>query len=182
MASYNHQPFRDWLFTAEPLSEQENLQLIDHLNTCEACCQLSAAWRNVEKQFSVDAQVSPPAGFTERWQGVLTTDLDRKFRRQTVVTLAIFVIGALMLFGLLSLFLFPVIQTPLPYLLTALYRVTLLVTSVGNLLTLVAKLLHKFISVSPPFLWIGIVFVLISSISMLFISYQRINNIRRVLP
>lgn len=182
MASYKHQPFEDWLLSDKPLSEQENLQLIDHLDTCETCCQLSDAWRNVEEQFSLSAQVSPPPGFTERWQGVFTADLGRKFRRQTVVTLAIFGIGTLMLFGLLSLFLFPVIQTPLPYLLTALYRVTLVVASVGNLLSLVSKLLHKFISVSPPFVWVGVVVVLISSISMWFISYQRINNIRRVLP
>lgn len=182
MASYNHQPFEDWLLSDSPLSEQENLQLKEHLDRCETCRLLSAAWRSVEQQFSLAVQMSPAVGFAERWQGVLAADLGKKFRQQTVITLAIFGIGTLMLFGLLSLFLFPVIQTPLPYLLTSLYRVTLLVASVSNLLSAVSKLLQKFISIAPPFVWVTVVVVLITSISIWLVSIQKLTNIRRVLP
>lgn len=182
MASYNHQPFEDWLLSDSQLSEQENLQLIEHLNTCETCSQLSIAWRNVEQQFSLAVQMSPTAGFTDRWQSMLAVDLDKKFRQQTVITLGVFGIGTLMLFGLLSLFLFPVIQTPLPYLVTSLYRLTLVVASVGNLLSAVSKLLQKFISIAPPLVWLAIVVALISTISVWIISIQKLTNIRRVLP
>jgi len=181
MASYNHQPFEDWLLSDSTLSEQENLQLEEHLDTCETCRQLSAAWRSVEQQFSVAMQISPAPGFTERWQGLLAEDLDKKFRQQTVVTLAIFGIGTLVLFGLLSLFLFPVIQTPLPYLLTSLYRVTLVVASAGNLFSAVSKALQKIITVAPPSVWVMVVVALISSISIWFISIQKLTNIRRIL-
>jgi hypothetical protein len=182
MASYNHQPFEDWLLSDNPLSEEQNLQLKEHLDTCETCCQLSTAWRSVEQQFTQAVQMSPTAGFVERWQGVLAADLDRKFRQQTIITMAIFGLGTMTLFGLLFIFFFPVIQTPLPYLLTSLYRVTLLVASVSNLLSAVSKLLQKFISIAPPFVWVAVVVVLISSISIWLVSIQKLTNIRRVLP
>jgi predicted anti-sigma-YlaC factor YlaD len=64
----NHQPFREWIFSEEKLSAEQTKVLEEHLNSCESCSHLDNAWSEVESVFQQSPQLSPPAGFTARWQ------------------------------------------------------------------------------------------------------------------
>jgi hypothetical protein len=67
----SHQPFETWIFEPEELSQDEREQLQSHLDTCNECRQLKAAWQNANVKFEVKAMVAPAPGFTQRWESGL---------------------------------------------------------------------------------------------------------------
>ena len=108
----NHLLIEEWLLSAANLTPQEHAQLQEHLNSCEFCRQLSAAWQEVEVQLKAAPTRSPEPGFTLRWQSRLAQEQQRRQRLQTATMLAFGVGVALSLVLLLGLLAFAGDQKP----------------------------------------------------------------------
>ena len=63
-----HQPFEDWLLFGEPLDQEQERTLAEHLQQCPHCQQLQTALNGVETLFSEAGAIEPPSGFVGRWQ------------------------------------------------------------------------------------------------------------------
>ncbi len=63
----NHRFFEERLFVDEPLPEEEAVLLEEHLQTCERCRALRAAWQETELELKLTQWVSPLEGFSQRW-------------------------------------------------------------------------------------------------------------------
>jgi hypothetical protein len=112
----NHQPFREWLVSDEPLSTEQTQSLQAHLSSCESCSQMESALNEVELTIRKTYQIEPTSGFTLRWQEHLV-----KYQAQQQSRLGWWTIGATTLIatGLLALLisqLWSLIQAPGPYL------------------------------------------------------------------
>jgi len=77
----NHQPFEDWLLSKEPLAQEQEAGLRQHLEECPSCANLAAAWQAVEHEIKQTAQATPAPGFSERWQARLVETRAQKQRR-----------------------------------------------------------------------------------------------------
>ena len=77
----NHQPFEDWLLSDEPLDQEQETSLRQHLTDCLKCTTLSQVWQSVEQELARTPQISPAPGFTERWQARLAEKRAQMQRR-----------------------------------------------------------------------------------------------------
>ncbi|GAB4470281.1 MAG: hypothetical protein Kow0088_03000 [Anaerolineales bacterium] len=73
----NHRFFEERLFVDAPLPDDEQRLLEQHLQTCERCQALRAAWQETEVELKLGQWVTPPAGFAQRWR--------EHYRRQTIL-------------------------------------------------------------------------------------------------
>ena len=55
----NHQPFENWLLSEDPLPEDDERALRDHLADCDQCNELEDAWLNVSNLFTDVPAVGP---------------------------------------------------------------------------------------------------------------------------
>lgn len=67
----NHQHFKEWLVTDDPLTPEESQILDEHLKDCEACQQLQTAWYEINHLIKTTPELEPIPGFVERWQARL---------------------------------------------------------------------------------------------------------------
>lgn len=86
----NHRPFEDWLLNDTPITPEQKRDLDVHMRSCTHCAALaetSVVLRSVKK-------VSPPAGFTMRFQARLA---ERKLveRRRKLWGAVLFTLGGL---------------------------------------------------------------------------------------
>jgi hypothetical protein len=77
----NHQPFEEYLLSKEPLNQEQEADLRQHLQQCPACANLSCAWQEVELELKQTAQAAPARGFGERWQARLAEKRAQQQRR-----------------------------------------------------------------------------------------------------
>jgi hypothetical protein len=110
----NHQPFDMWLFEEEALSPDQDRALADHLESCEHCRALAAAWRAVEGQLHSTSQIEPAPGFTQRWLASLADDRQRAGQRQLSIVLLSTTIGLVTLTLLFGAQLLPLLQPVIP--------------------------------------------------------------------
>jgi hypothetical protein len=103
----NHQPFEEWLFTEEPLEQEQNQKLKAHLEDCAHCSQLEKASRAAEYRLRSAPMMAPAPGFAQRWQAQLATRKQQALlARQRMITwivLGIFGGAALALLGYLGM-------------------------------------------------------------------------------
>ncbi len=45
----NHKPFKNWILDDTPLTKEEKILLINHLQICPQCRQLDSAWKASEQ-------------------------------------------------------------------------------------------------------------------------------------
>jgi len=108
----NHQPFREWIFSQEKLSAEQDLALQDHLDSCDACCHLKDAWLEVDSALRQPAQVSPLPGFTARWQAHLAEYQQMKQKSRVWTTMGIYVGIIITLLVILITQIWSFIQSP----------------------------------------------------------------------
>jgi hypothetical protein len=178
MTMLTHQPFRDWLFE-ENLEPQEALLLQEHLRTCEECQRLRLAWNDAQHVIQNAGQVSPAAGFVNRWQGRLAA---QRLQKQRKLAWAFFFaaasLAALML-AVLSWQLIEVLSTPQ----TLLLMVFLRVAEVINLLSAVGSYLNIIRLLVPGLSLVSLIFFIgfISMISVLWLAtYRKLLTVRRI--
>jgi len=180
MANYNHLPFEDWLFSEQSLTPKESSDLQDHLMDCKTCRQLSEAWTAVEVQLNSTPAVAPAPGFSHRWQARLATDLQKIHRRQIALVLSVGLFSVVILFLLLAFMALPLIQSPWPFILTAVYRYTMILSSISYTAAAVTKVLRAVFEIIPATLWVGIL-VALGSLGVLWvISLKQLSINRRV--
>ena len=93
----SHQPFETWILTNDPLDEQQQEKLNNHLEECEDCSNLSTALIQVTDLFSTSPSPAPMQGFTQRWHNRLTVyQQQRQQRNMWIFTLGLFGIASLL--------------------------------------------------------------------------------------
>ena len=177
----NHQHFEEWLFSEEDLSPEDSHSLEEHLHTCSACCQLSLAWREVERDIQEASELSPTAGFTDRWQVRLASEKRKQQRRQNL-SILLFTVGvASLLLVASSVMVLPLLKSPWPFLLTWAYQLMTLLsitTIYGGALT---TLLRAVVGIMPPLIWATLP-VAIGLLSLIWLLvFQKIFVTRRII-
>lgn len=179
MTMLNHQPFRDWLFTEEPLNPADALLLQEHLQTCEACQKQRLAWNNVQHLLQTSEQADPEAGFTVRWQNRLAA---QRLKKQHKIAWGFFFAAAgssLIILAVLGWLAADLLRTPQNLLLIFFLRLAEFVTlinSVDDYLSVVRVLI-------PSLPVVGLVFFtgFICMISVLWLAtFKRLSTARRV--
>ena len=174
----NHQPFRDWLLSEEKLSAQQSHGLQEHLQSCDSCKQIEAAWMEVESTFHKIPQVSPEPGFTTRWQAHLADYQLRKQQRGGWVTIGFAFLIVSSLVGLLITQLWSLIQAPGPYLVVWFNR---LLSFVSIFFTF-QNFIRSFSGNVPIYTFLGLFFLvgMVSFMSVLWLAtYRRLSMERR---
>jgi len=109
-----HQPFDMWLFEEEALSPDQGRALAEHLESCEHCRTLAAAWSAVEGQILSTSQIEPAPGFTQRWRVRLADDNRRSGQRQLGAVLLSMTVGLVTLTLLFGAQLLPLLKPAIP--------------------------------------------------------------------
>ncbi len=177
----SHQHFEKWLFSEEKPVGEEAQVLQAHLQTCDACRQLSLAWENVESELRQPAIFSPALGFTDRWQARLAQDRLRHHRRQSLAILVITSLGSVFMLLTASLLLIPFIKTPIPILWVLAYQlvgVFSVAATFGEALLTIVKTLAGLI---PTTMWVAILVALSSLGALWIVSIKKLTFERRVL-
>jgi len=138
----NHLPFKEWLLSEEPLTQEQNQTFQEHLRGCAECRQAQASWGEVHNLFQRTPQLAPVAGFTNRWQ---TRMAARRARRQYIqlgLVLAGGAILALVLILLLGTQLSMLLQSPAQFVLMCLAQLAslfVLFSSLQDYLTVIFR-------------------------------------------
>lgn len=92
----SHQPYETFLFADEPLTQEQQQSLDNHLKECEHCRALAGALLSVDQALIGSTVPAPAPGFTERWYARLSTDrLERQRRSLWMMTLGLFALAGL---------------------------------------------------------------------------------------
>lgn len=179
MTMLNHQPFRDWLFSEEPLDPQDALQLQEHLRTCEECQCQRLAWNEAQHLIQNTGQISPTPGFVNRWQERLAVQRLQKQHKLAWVFFFMAAGLAAMSLAILGWQVMETLRAPQNLMLILFLRVASFVT----LLNSVGDYLSVFRAMVPGLPVVGLVFFtgFISMISVLWLAtYKRLSAVRRV--
>lgn len=180
MAKSNHLPFDDWLLSAEPLNAEEQAALQRHLQTCDHCRQLVAAWDEVERQLRAAPMLAPASGFTSRWLQRMETERLNIQRRQTLAILLFSTGGAALLLASLVLLAVPIFQASHLTFWTWVYRVMSFVSLAGGAQEVLGTFLRTLFQVVPPAWWI-LLLGLASQLSVIwFVTLRQLTRPRRV--
>jgi len=184
MANYNHQPFSDWLLDEASLTAHEQHSLQEHLQTCEACRNLSNSLREMDYQLGAAPVLAPVEGFRLRWlerQQVEQARLLRKQRRQTFTTLLLSIGGAMLLFFLLAIALLPVLRAPQPIFFAAILQATRIFSVASELGNTASALLRVTLGLLPPSMWVAISVAFGGLCALWIIALQHFTSPRRVI-
>lgn len=108
----NHQPFRSWLLSEEPLPPEQAEALRAHLQNCQACRQLETAWDHVNILFEGLPLAEPRPGFTARWEARLAAHRLQQQSRQVWVAVAVTAALACLLLLILGAQVIEVLSSP----------------------------------------------------------------------
>jgi len=180
----NHQPFETWILTEEPLTPEQAQALHEHLDECDACTRLSAAWNSVGRLLQTTPAAKPAAGFRVRWQARLEREQQlakRKLdRRQSWILLSIYSGGALVILLLIVLQALLIFDSPADLLLAGVYRFSAAYTNLNVIEELLTTLVTVLITTIPPVYWMAFAAVLgMLSLTWIF-SLQRLILPRRI--
>ena len=180
MTMLNHQPFRDWLFSEEPLDPQDALLLQEHLRTCEECQRQRQAWNGALHFIQSTREVPPAEGFLNRWQERLTAQRLRKQHKLAWVFFSVAAGLAMISLAILGWQVFETLRAPQNLLLILFLRIAGFIT----LLNSISDYLSIFRALLPGLPVVGLVFFVgfISMISVLWLAtYKRLSAVRRII-
>lgn len=79
----NHQPYEQWIFEPDSLTQTEQEALAAHLATCKECARLRQKWSQLgEEALFSPTMVAPQPGFTRRWRSRLAERRQREQRQR----------------------------------------------------------------------------------------------------
>ncbi len=175
----NHQPFREWLLSEEPLSTDQSLALQDHLSICEVCSQVESALKEVEFAIRKVPQTEPASGFTLRWQEHLAEYQSRQRSRWGWVSIAATTLIATGLIILMITQLWSLIESPGPFLALWLDRLV----SIASVYYLLRNIAGAYTWSTSLYTFLGMFFLagIISFMSVLWLTaYRKFSLARRV--
>jgi len=174
----SHQPYEGLLFSDEELTQQESAALHDHLQSCESCCQLLAAWQEVESQLKFTAVAAPEPDFVSRWALHLEADQIKREKRQNLIMLVTtWGTAAVLLVGLIFLA-WPLLQSPKVVILTYLYQFIGLL-SLANFVRGLLSALAEGTSGGVQLVWLFLVVGVITLMGVLWVASLRYLTIPR---
>lgn len=157
-----HQPYENWLFSAETLMPEHEKMLHDHFETCQACRDMFFAWQEVEDLISKSPIAEPTPGFARRWQLRLENlAVEQNLRRQNLISLWFVstTIGAALLVLLIIVILFfTTVQTPFQVFVSGITFFAGLLALLSALQVAIIPVLGVILASIPPVIWF-IVFV-----------------------
>ncbi len=180
MAKLNHQPFEDWLLSEETLTQEEAGRLQEHLQSCEACTILAVALREVDQELRAAPVLPPVAGFVNRWQARLEAERHKLHRKQTFFTMLLSIGGAMFLFALLAIVLFPVLLSPWPVLLALVYEFTSTFSFISDLGEALLTVLRALFELVPVTQWAAIWLALAGLGALWVVALHRLTLPRRI--
>jgi anti-sigma factor RsiW len=155
MEKFNHQYFEIRLLSDAALSPDESQELQRHLQGCEACSRLAAAWSQVRAELHAAPLLAPAPGFAQRWKERHALARQRQHRRQVLFTLMFSVGGAALLFLILGLLSLPLLISPRPVLLLLVYQLTAFFSAASDAAGVTRTLVQALGNLVPPTLWVG---------------------------
>lgn len=164
----SHQPFETWILSEEALDKDQNASLQAHLAECESCHSLQTNWQQVHNTFSTSMSPDPQPGFSSRWHTRIAFDRQkRQQRRMWVLTLSMFALASLILIGL---FLFNLINTTWPYIISqVIANISVMFAKVRRFWRVIDTLSSSFPALVPLLVLIST--VIISSASVLILTW-----------
>ncbi len=81
----NHRFFEERLFADGPLADEEQNILENHLQTCERCRALRAAWQETQIELQLAQWVAPRQGFSQRWRERYQREINLAQQRRAFV-------------------------------------------------------------------------------------------------
>jgi len=171
----NHRPFEDWLLNEIQITSEQKRDLDVHLRSCTYCAALAetgVALRSVKK-------VSPPAGFTMRFQAHLA---ERKLaeRRRKLWGAVLFTLGGLALLIWLTLpYLVTFFSAPATWISALVEWGVFLLTTLQALAQAGSVLFDVIPGFLPPFAWMVLISAL-AGISLIWsVSVWRFSRVPR---
>jgi predicted anti-sigma-YlaC factor YlaD len=176
----NHQPFEDWLFEQEDLTEQQSVELLEHLQACETCRSLGSALNEMETSLRAQPVLAPEVGFSERWQRRLEAERQRAHRKQTLSMLFLCAGGAVILLATLLVLVWPWLRSPEALAWVGLYRMLVVYSYIQGVGKTFGDMFLSLAGATSLVVWI-FAFGLFSELSMLWVvSYRLLTNPRRI--
>ena len=176
-----HEIYETWLFSDAPLSPEDQVALQAHLQTCESCRHLAAAWPVVEADLRAAPLMEPRPGFSNRWLERLETERQRLQRRQALVALQFYIAGAFLLFGSLMILDWPALQSPGTLLLAWLSRMMVLFYFVGSTTNLLTSIVLAAVGQIPLLFWVLLVGITTELGVLWVVSLRLLTNPRRLI-
>ncbi|HBX69652.1 MAG TPA: hypothetical protein DEH25_09805 [Chloroflexi bacterium] len=179
----NHQPFENWLFSEEPLPENDERTLRNHLADCEQCSSLEDAWLDVANLFETVPEVDPAPGFVNRWQ--ITLEADRvaakaaRQRWQSWILLVLIANGAALALVLTGVQLFRTYGSFSEFVLSWVYRAATLVVIASGIQNVFVTLARTLPILVPTSWWVGIVITLSMSTLLWIVSMAKLTSLPR---
>ncbi len=149
----NHRPFEDWLLNDTPMTPEQKRDLDEHLRSCSYCAALAdtgVVLRSVK-------MVSPPAGFTMRFQARLA---ERKIaeRRRWLWGSILFTVGGLALLIWLTIpYLVRFFDSPATWISGLVEWGLFLITTIQALFQAGSVLLNVIPGFLSPFAWMVVI-------------------------
>jgi hypothetical protein len=175
-----HETFETLLFSDAPLSPEDQQSLQAHLQTCESCRHLAAAWQAVEADLRTAPLLEPQPGFSKRWLERLEMDRQRLRRRQALAALQFYIAGAFLLLGSLLILYWPALQSPGTLILNWVSHLMLLVYFAGSTTDLLSSIVFAAVR-QIPLLWWVLLAGIASELGVLWVvSLRLLTNPRRL--
>lgn len=175
-----HEIYETWLFSDAPLNPEDRDALKAHLQTCESCRRLAAAWQFVEADLRAAPLIEPRPGFSDRWLEHLEIDRQRLQRRQALVALQFYIGGAVLLFASLMILYWPTLQSPGTLLLDWLSRMMVLFYFVGSTTNLLTSIVLAAVRQIPLLLWVLLLGIATELGVLWVVSLRLLTNPRRL--
>ncbi len=176
----NHQPFKDWLLSDEPLEAQQSQALQQHLHECADCRQIENAWADASALMRRAAFAAPAPGFTARWQERLAAQRLQAQRKQAWVAIAVTAAIAFALVVLFGTHVLDLLASPASLLLAWIARLASLLSVYGIL----QEVFYALSRVTPLVPVIGIFFAVgfICFLSVAWLAtYRQLTMARRII-
>jgi len=181
MAKLDHQPFEEWLLSEDTLAPEDLHLLQEHLYSCEDCRRLAGALGEVDRELRTAPVLHPAPGFVSRWRTRLVAERLEQQRRQTLWSMVFSIGGAMALMASMGVLLYPLIRSPMPFLLAMAYQLTstfVFAGAIGGAFVTVMRTIFKIIS---PTQWAAILVALTSLGAVWVVAMHRLSSRRRVI-
>jgi hypothetical protein len=149
----NHRPFEDWLLDDQPLTIQQERELVMHLHACPSC----SAIANSNLALHSIRWVAPPPGFTDRFT-VRLNNWQRAQRGQQIMgTLVLVISGLLLIYRLAIPVILDALQSPATWIATATNYLVFILSTVRLFGAVSGILLRDLPGLISPTGWVSIV-------------------------
>ncbi len=175
-----HETYETLLFSDAPLSPEDQKSLQAHLQTCQSCRQLAAAWQAVEADMRTAPLLEPQPGFSNRWLEHLEMDRQRLQRRQALAALQFYIAGAFLLFGSLLILYWPTLQSPGTLILGWLSHLMVLVYFIGSTTDLLSSIVLTAVRQIPLIWWVLLAGITTELGVLWVVSFRLLTNPRRL--